>query len=413
MRLSDRFLLLDFLYDQSTLDCVANCGDKLRQEVTSLTKHSEAVKEGRYLCTSILERIVDEHGPISIAAGLWFKQLPYQGKAHDPNGPHVWNADKGAAADVVVHSWVNRGKAPKLFLKTLPDSVIEYQRTIHYKGSEFCCVAARSAGNKYKSGERKWDSLMDKAKNGLVEDQASENWRRQPYTHSHGSRLSRKTEYGARLKAIQTLWSEQLTNETENKSLATVTFGRESPGKWPALDHSIVEVPEGAIADRADEALQLVRPWHVRVSQYFVLFDFCRNEKMIESGVVTVPPLALRTANSVIKVARMFGEVLDPLKHYLGNVSVVRGMEPQGFANDPFAERYRWLPGKGRIHTVELLTPANPKPGYLDSLDHNRCAAEVRPDPVYGGDRITVSICDFQPRSCYTSATGQEYPWSA
>ena len=413
MRLSDRFLLLDFLYDQSTLDCVANCGDKLRRAVASLNERSEAVEEGRYLCTSILERIVENHGPISIAAGLWFKHLPYQSNAHHGTGPHVWNKDKGAAADIVVHSWVNQEKAPKYFLKRLPGSDIEYQRTIPYTGSEFCCVASKSTGNKYKSGCAKWDTLNDKAKKGLFDAQAVADWRRQPYTHSHGSKLKRETEYGARLKAIQALWSEQRTNETDNSAVATVTFGRQPPGKWPALDHSIVEVPEGAIADRSDEALQLVRPWHVRVSRYFVLFDFCRNEKVIERGVVTVPPLALRTANSVIKVARMFGEVLDPLKHYLGNVSVVRGMEPQGFADDPFAERYRWLPGEGRIHSVELLTPKNPMPGYLDSLDHHRCTAEVRPDPVYGGDRITVSVRDFQPRACYTSATGQEYPWSS
>ena len=106
LRLSKHFLLLDFLYDQSTIDCVVHCGNELSKRIASITEDSEVCVEGRYLCKTILERIVEEHGPISIAAGLWFKDLPGQKDAHydkDGLGPHKWDANSGAAADIVVH----------------------------------------------------------------------------------------------------------------------------------------------------------------------------------------------------------------------------------------------------------------------------------------------------------------------
>ena len=147
LRLSKNFLLLDFLYDQSTMDCVVHCGEQLSREVDSkLVEGSEVVMEGRYLCKTILDWIVEEHGPISIAAGLWFQDLPEQGKSHYPDNPvHRWSQEYGAAADVVVHSWVNQNKDPKGFKTALPGSNIEYHRFLSYshRGSEFICLASR------------------------------------------------------------------------------------------------------------------------------------------------------------------------------------------------------------------------------------------------------------------------------
>ena len=127
LRLSKNFLLLDFLYDQSTMDCVVHCGEQLSREVDSkLVEGSEVVMEGRYLCKTILDRIVEEHGPVSIAAGLWFQDLPGQREAHYPVKPvHRWSQEYGAAADVVVHSWVNQHKSPTGFKKALLGSNIE------------------------------------------------------------------------------------------------------------------------------------------------------------------------------------------------------------------------------------------------------------------------------------------------
>ena len=156
LRLSKYFLLLDFLYDQSMMDGVVRNGDCIRKKIASIDEDSEVFSEGQFLCKSILDRIVKQHGPVSISAGLWFKVLPGQGRAHSPSegGLHRWKECTGAAADLVVHSWVNpkQEKEPSRFEKTLPGRNIEYHRFISYPGSEFFCITSRSKGNKFRSG---------------------------------------------------------------------------------------------------------------------------------------------------------------------------------------------------------------------------------------------------------------------
>ena len=336
-RLAKHFLLLDFLYDQSTIDCVANGAD-LSDRIASIREGSEVFEEGQYLCNTILEPIVEAHGPVSVAAGLWFRDLPGQGRAHGTGlAPHQWIRKTGAAADIVVHSWVNQGKNPECFLKTLPGSNIEYNRVIRYRGSEFCCLASQSQGNRFGPGEKTWEELKAKADKGTS---GRKGWRRKPYTHSHGTELKPLQEHRNLLIDAESLWTEAPSNKIGSEITRSIVYGRNSPKNGPLLDHSIVEVPISAFSDHPANGRKIVRPWHVRVSENFVLLDFCRNERMFERGIVTVPPLSLRTANSVIKVARMFGEVLDPVKKYLGNISVVRGMEPEDFCRDDDAKYF-------------------------------------------------------------------------
>lgn len=413
MRLSEHFLLLDFLYDQSTLDCVAGCNGLVSDRIGKLMDDSAEIAEGRYLCETILERIVEEHGPISIAAGLWFRDLPGQGKAHDTGlAPHRWKRDTGAAADIIVHSWVNREKNSKHFHETLPSSAIEYNRALGFGGSEFCCLASRSAGNKYGPGNPRWEKLTNRMDNETRRRRCQTSWRRKPYTHVHGSVLRHDLGYGNRLVEAEAMWTENQTHESDGSTVDSVVYGRTPPKGWPLLDHSIAEVPEDAFDDHTAGGRKVLRPWHVRVSETFVLLDFCRNERMFERGMVTVPPLTYRTANTVIKVARMFGEILDPVKKRLGNISVVRGMEPKGFASDEQMQRHRWLAGRGKVHSIEFITPRDPRPGYLDGLRNDGCEFSVSPDSVYGGERVRVSIRAFTPRRCYTSATDIEYGWT-
>ena len=158
---------------------------------------------------------------------------------------------------------------------------------------------------------------------------------------------------------------------------------------------------------------KVARPWHVRVSRYFVLHDFCRNEKMFSRGMPTVPKLNDKAAKSEIKVARMMGEVLDPVKKLLGNLSVVRGWEPEGFAEDQDAARHRWIAGRGERHSVRFVTPVNPVAGYLNLLnDDDRVEAEVIAEYLpYGGHLVRVDIEDFEPSHSWTSASGMEFPW--
>ena len=413
-RLAKHFLLLDFLYDQSTMDCVANGAD-LSDRIASIREGSEVFEEGQYLCSRILEPIVEAHGPVSVAAGLWFRDLPGQGGAHGKGlAPHQWIRETGAAADIVVHSWVNQCKNPDCFLKTLPGSNIEYNRVIPYPGSEFCCLASQSQGNTFGPGEKKWEEIKaraDKVTSGR------KGWRRRrPYTQSHGTKLKPLPEYRNRLIDAESLWTEAPTNEIRNEMTRSIVYGRKSPKYRPLLDHSIVEVPMSAFSDHPANGRKIIRPWHVRVSENFVLLDFCRNERMLERGMVTVPPLTFRTANSVIKVARMFGEVLDPVKKYLGNISVVRGMEPEDFSRDDDAKYFRWIPALGDVHSIEFVTPEDPKPGYLERLARKDCVVdddtESEYDPVLKSDRVRVTIRGFTPSHCFTSADDEEFRWT-
>ena len=419
LRLSKNFLLLDFLYDQSTMDCVVHCGEQLSREVDSkLVEGSEVVMEGRYLCKTILDRIVEEHGPVSISAGLWFQDLPGQREAHDKDNPvHRWSQEYGAAADVVVHSWVNQNKSPKGFKRALPGSNIEYHRFLRYSGSEFICLASRSQGNEYGCGVEKWEKWKESTDKEMSRGGGWKECRREPYTHTHGAKSYSNLGYEKRLRVAKSSWCEEPDTGLASNMAGSVVFGRKPQrGKW--LDHSIVEV-EGTVDDRANGGRRVVRPWHVRVSKYFVLLDYCRNEKMFERGMVTVPPLTFRTANTVIKVARMFGEVLDPVKKHLGNISVVRGMEPKGFAEaeDARARYHRWVPGICDTHSVEFVTPMDPGSGYLDLLERDKREGRVvdfdaRYDSVFGGDRVRVTIRSFNPNCHFTSASGEEFPWT-
>ena len=316
------------------------------------------------------------------------------------NPVHRWSQEYGAAADVVVHSWANQNKNPRGFKESLPGSNIEYHRFLSYPGSEFICLASRSQGNnKYARGKEKWD-------------------RRKPYTHSHGAKSKSNCGYEKQLRVAESSWCEESDTGTEISMVGSVVFGREPPkGKTP-LHHSIVEI-EGTVDDVSDSGRQVVRPWHVRVSEYFVLLDFCRNEKMFERWMVTVPPLTFRAANTVIKVARMFGEVLDPVKKHLGNISVVRGMEPKGFAEaeDGRARYHRWVPANCDTHSVEFVTPIDPNSGYLDLLERDKREGRVvdfdaKYDSVFGGDRVRVTIRSFNPNCHFTSASGEEFPWT-
>lgn len=129
----------------------------------------------------------------------------------------------------------------------------------------------------------------------------------------------------------------------------------------------------------------------------------------------TVPELNDRTAKSEIKVARMMGEVLEPVKKLLGNLGVVRGWEPEGFTVDQDPAGHRWIAGRGNRHSVRFVTPVNPVSGYLDLLNGDgRVEAElIAKDLPCGGQLVRVSIEDFEPSRPWTSASGAEFPWEA
>ena len=93
---------------------------------------------------------------------------------------------------------------------------------------------------------------------------------------------------------------------------------------------------------------QNLRAHHVRVGRYFNLLDFCRNGRAVEEGIDLVPkntenkdPAAYRLIPEET-AARSVSAALDPLVEQHGRISVVRGMETAGFADDEHAELHRW-----------------------------------------------------------------------
>ena len=111
--------------------------------------------------------------------------------------------------------------------------------------------------------------------------------------------------------------------------------------------------PEGAKNDRKNSLhgtrkKQNLRAHHVRVGRYFNLLDFCRSGRAVEEGLDLLPKTAENDDGRAYcpipeeTAARSFAAALDPLVREFGRISVVRGMEPPGFAADENAELHRW-----------------------------------------------------------------------
>ena len=347
-RMSDRFLLLDFLYGHGTYTNVRDTID------LSMRLNEEHLREGKQLCSNLLEPIVESYGPISVGEGLRMKGV----KKETSDTPHEWTRSSGAAADIVAHSWVNDGKAPINFLRDLSKRGIHYHRAISYAGSEYCCVAFKSSERDYRLSENR---LVSGEKIQGFRSEGFDKWKRRG---------------------------------------GDCPLQREHWRRKPYKNHH----------HRGE-----VRPWHVRVSSHFVLHDFFRNREMFSRGIPTVPALNERTAKSEIKVARMMGELLDPVKKFLGNVSVVRGWEPEVFAKDKDEQRrHSWMTGREKRHSVLFVTPVNPDPGYLELLQNDCRVMDVIQDEFPDeGHLVRVDIQDFDPSPShsFTSASDTEFPW--
>ena len=91
-----------------------------------------------------------------------------------------------------------------------------------------------------------------------------------------------------------------------------------------------------------------LRAHHVRVGRFFNLLDFCRSGRAVEEGVDLVPRGAENDGGrdyspvSEEVAARSFAAALDELVKRVGRISVVRGIETDGFAGDEHADLHRW-----------------------------------------------------------------------
>lgn len=134
VRLSEHFLLSDFMGNNS----VFTKGYKN----IFIDPTGEKLAEARHLCDTLMEPLLAEHGPLSISYGYISPELSklivtYQ----DPNMPSYHRWDKGAAADVCVHGWVE--EAPPIKLAHAIDESLPYSRMITYSESEYICLASQ------------------------------------------------------------------------------------------------------------------------------------------------------------------------------------------------------------------------------------------------------------------------------
>ena len=140
VRLSPHFLLSDFM------GCHSVYTKGLKNHFSDGT--GGKLKEARHLCETLLEPLLAEYGPMSISYGYISPELSkaivtYQ----DPTQPSYHRWDKGAAADILIHSQVR--KAAPIFLAHEIDEKYDYSRMITYSESPFICVATQlSEGDK-------------------------------------------------------------------------------------------------------------------------------------------------------------------------------------------------------------------------------------------------------------------------
>ncbi len=134
VRLSPHFLLSDFI----------GCHSVYTKGLKNLFTEGvgDKLKEARHLCESLLEPLLAEYGPMSISYGYISPELSkaivtYQ----DPTKPSYHRWDKGAAADIVIHSQVKK-RAPVLIAHDI-DEKYDYSRMITYSESPFICVATQ------------------------------------------------------------------------------------------------------------------------------------------------------------------------------------------------------------------------------------------------------------------------------
>lgn len=133
IRLSANFVMSDFL--QSPAFYESGC----RLKISDL--NPTALQAGKYLCNDLLEPLVKEFGPVSVGAGYVRKDFCKSG--HPPDSPHFWK-NNTAAADVVVHNWVNQGNAPINLVNT--GKLHPFERFISYAGSEYVCLTYKPRG---------------------------------------------------------------------------------------------------------------------------------------------------------------------------------------------------------------------------------------------------------------------------
>lgn len=330
LRISRSFVMTDFLQSPSLYNA------RLRLTPADLRGKFGG---GAIVLGNMLEQLIDLFGPVSVAAGY----VPPQalGRGHPPDSPHGWT-DRKAAADIVFHDWVNKGKAPITILNALPKHA-PFHRVISYAGSEFLCVTAE-----HTSAHR----------HAVIEGH------RKP---TGGSTRIRWCDGHSAYQRLHGAFPER--------------------PDWRRHDH---EVPGNSPELRAH---------HVRVGEYFTLLDFCRSPYAYESGRPWVIPPGHEPQTTY---ARMAAEVLGPVVKGLGRVSIIRGLMPKALAEQEDDHRlWTWREGAA---AVEFLTNGDVAPNQVMECLTHKSIEQVTAYELEAGVSYRVEWQPFKHRKTWSSA---------
>lgn len=271
VRLSEHFLLSDFMGNHSVFT------KGLKNIFVDPT--GEKLAEGRHLCETLLEPLLDKYGPMSISYGYISPELSrhivtYQ----DPTKPSYHRWDKGAAADICLHHPL-RSKAPIEVAHEI-DEEYAYSRMITYSESPFICVATQI--------------------------NEGDNPRKAFYENRYTGKARVKPEY----------IKKSNTAEGRKKQASEIALKHDWKGAGYPTYHG------GGIRQ-----LQ-----HVATSKYSRASDFLYSTYAIRKGIANAPNL-----NDVGEVFRRAGAAYDELLKRLNvpRLSIVRGFESFRFNDYP------------------------------------------------------------------------------
>lgn len=314
IRLSKHFLLTDFLNGHTLYSSrFPLCLDKIPPS---------HIRTGQRLCEDLLEPMISLWGPMSISNGYIPKEL-LSGRFT----PHTWSPKDGAAADVIVHNWVNADFSPIELAKGIISRKLPFERLITYAGSEVMCV---SAGRQPKNRGAVYENIRVPGK--VRPDFKA--W------HRGGIYPSRLAEEGG---------------------IPSRPDWRRSEGELPY------------------HTKFMLRPQHLRVSRYFVALDFFRNESAINAGI----PWAFTPRKpQTLEALQCVGQVLDRVVDQVGRVSVIRGIVRP---NETAPRTHTWEGDEFSIEFALPLNSAEPKfthPAvqsvrFLEAISGPRCEITV------------------------------------
>lgn len=285
IRLSKHFLLLDFLNGHT----LYSSGVPLSLDQIPPSH----IRTGQRLCEELLEPMIRAWGPMSISNGFIPTAL-LSGRFT----PHTWAPRDGAAADIVVHNWVNSGFSPIALVREIIGRQLPFERLITYAGSEVMCV---SAGREPRNRAAVYENIRVP---GKVKP-AFKAW------HRGGSYPSHLLNDGG------------IVNRPD---------WRRTEGELPYHTKS------------------MLRPQHIRVSRYFLALDFFRNEAAITSGI---PWAFTPRKKETLQALCCMGEVLDRVVEQVGRISVTRGIIRPG---DDVMQTHTW---EGDEFSIEFALPLN------------------------------------------------------